>query len=162
MLGPEPMAGVSLGTLVGNITGMSLMFGMLSGFDTLAPHAMGLNKRRDVGLLAQRGLYLSAISFLPACFPWFYASSILQTIGQPADAADLAADFLIIYCLAVPALLGYEVTPPRRDTIHHIPRQHRDSRAGLVVLGPSEVPGGPERGCAFHLDRRYDWPRGLS
>jgi len=102
MLGPEAMAGVSLGTLVGNITGMSIMFGMLSGFDTLAPHAMGLDKQRDVGLLAQRGLYLSALAFLPACIPWLNASSILQSIGQPEAAAEIAASFLQIYVLSVP------------------------------------------------------------
>ena len=101
MLGPEAMAGVSLGTLVGNITGMSIMFGMLSGFDTLAPQAMGLERPRQVGILAQRGLFLSALAFLPACVPWLYASPILQSIGQPADAADVAASFLVVYILAV-------------------------------------------------------------
>ena len=85
------------------------MFGMLSGFDTLAPHAMGLQKYREVGILAQRGFVLSALAFVPACVPWLFASSLLQYIGQPEDAANLAASFLKYYILAVPAYLAYEV-----------------------------------------------------
>ena len=53
MLGTDALTGVALGNLAGNLTGFTLIYGMLSAMETLAPQAFGAGRFEEVGLLAQ-------------------------------------------------------------------------------------------------------------
>ena len=53
-LGTTELAAVSLGNMCGNLTGLSLIFGMLSAMDTLAPQAVGSKRFAEVGVLEWR------------------------------------------------------------------------------------------------------------
>jgi Na+-driven multidrug efflux pump len=53
MLGTDALTGVALGNLAGNLTGFTLIYGMLSAMETLAPQAFGAGRFDEVGLLAQ-------------------------------------------------------------------------------------------------------------
>lgn len=54
-LGVVELDGAALGQLLANITGMSVVFGLLMAMDTLAPQAIGAGNIERVGILAQRG-----------------------------------------------------------------------------------------------------------
>ena len=77
------MAAFGLSNVLCNVTGHSLLWGIGSGFDTLAPQAWGADERRKLGVTAQRVL---AILVVAVCAPvvavWLNASSILLAAGQ--------------------------------------------------------------------------------
>ena len=108
-LGTTQVTGVTLGNLVGNLSGLSLVFGMLSAMETLAPQAYGAERYEEVGLLAQRAFILCCVALLPACLLWFFVEPVLLLAGQPAASAALAGVFLRIYMIQVPPLVGVEV-----------------------------------------------------
>ena len=47
-LGADALAAMSLGNLTGNLTGLSVVFGVLSAMDTLAPQAAGAGVCMDM------------------------------------------------------------------------------------------------------------------
>jgi Na+-driven multidrug efflux pump len=66
-LGVVELDGAALGQLLANITGMSVVFGLLMAMDTLAPQAIGAGNIERVGVLAQRGaVYFHLLSW---CVP---------------------------------------------------------------------------------------------
>ncbi|KAH8061291.1 hypothetical protein JL721_8957 [Aureococcus anophagefferens] len=77
------MAAFGLSNVLCNVTGHSLLWGIGSGFDTLAPQAWGADERRKLGVTAQRVL---AILVVAVCAPvvavWLNASPILLAAGQ--------------------------------------------------------------------------------
>jgi len=57
-LGTEALAGFSLGSLVGNLTVVSIMTGVLKAADVLMPRAWGAQKYEEMGILAVRGIII--------------------------------------------------------------------------------------------------------
>eukprot|EP00038_Savillea_parva_P016131 m.16053 g.16053 ORF g.16053 m.16053 type:complete len:518 (+) comp3348_c0_seq1:330-1883(+) len=107
--GSTALAAISLANLAGNLTAMSLIFGMLSAVDTLAPQAVGRGDSREVGLLMQRGA--AAVTFLmPFVIGlWSNMESLLLMLGQPEEVARLAGLFLKVYVMCVPPLVAFEM-----------------------------------------------------
>eukprot|EP01048_Picozoa_sp_COSAG05_P005229 COSAG05_NODE_305_length_11703_cov_15.056705_1_plen_613_part_00 len=108
-LGVDALAGVSLANLAGNLTGVSIIYGTLSAMDTLAPRAVGTGQYRQLGLLAQRAAVLCVILLVPVCVAWLNIEALLMAVGQPPAACALAGQFLRIYILSLPPLVGLEV-----------------------------------------------------
>ena len=106
--GETAMGGVSLGNLAGNLSATSMLFGLLSALDTLAPQEMGAGRHREVGVLAQRGFALAMLAFVPCVVLWWYIEDVLVWAGQPLAASALAARFLRGFSAAVPPLVGFE------------------------------------------------------
>lgn len=100
---------VSMANLSGNLTGLSIIFGLLSALDTLGPQAAGKGAKAELGVLATRGYLISITAMVPALLIWWRMEQLLLMVGQPPAVAQLAARFLKVYCLAVPALLFTEV-----------------------------------------------------
>jgi len=98
-----------MANLSGNLTGLSLFFGLLSAVDTMAPQAFGAGRVSEVGTLCMRGFLLCMIATVPAFMLWWRMEELLLLVGQPAEVARLAGRFLKIYCFAVPPLLFVEV-----------------------------------------------------
>jgi MATE family multidrug resistance protein len=109
-LGTTELAAVSLGNMCGNLTGLSLVFGMMSALDTLAPQAMGCKQYAEVGVLVQRATWLSMFLCLPCFAMWLNMESILLFLKQPAAASALAGRFLRVYCLGLPPIVLFEVS----------------------------------------------------
>lgn len=64
---------------------MSLLFGMLTAVDTLAPQAIGRGDKGEVGLLCQRGL-LACTAMMPIiAVVWGNMEWVLVTLGQPPE-----------------------------------------------------------------------------
>ena len=63
-LGAEALGGFSLGSLVGNLTCLSVIVGALTAADTLMPRAYGTGNYKEVGLLAIRGAMICTMLLL--------------------------------------------------------------------------------------------------
>ena len=109
-LGTEELAGFSLGSLVGNLTCLSVMVGALSAADTLMPRAYGAGRYDELGRLAIRATVVCAILLIPPIIPLCtVVDPIFRFLGQDPIAAQLAASWLPIYLLGTPANLGFRV-----------------------------------------------------
>lgn len=93
-LGTEELAAVSLANLSGNLTGLSIVFGMLSALDTLVPQAVGAGNFAEVGILTQRATILCFIISIPCLVVWLKIEDILLFFDQPPTSVHLAARFL--------------------------------------------------------------------
>jgi Na+-driven multidrug efflux pump len=83
--GTTALAAISLANLAGNLSAMSLIFGMLTAFDTLAPQALGRGDKREVGLLVQRGLLACAVMMPLVAAVWGNMETLLVMLGQPPE-----------------------------------------------------------------------------
>ena len=107
-LGADALAAMSLGNLTGNLTGLSVVFGVLSAMDTLAPQAAGAGRHRDIAILSLRALALCA-AIMPLCYSvWITSESLLLMAGQPPAVAKLAGEFLRAYCWSIPLFVFFE------------------------------------------------------
>mmetsp|Transcript_24718 Transcript_24718/g.64398 ORF Transcript_24718/g.64398 Transcript_24718/m.64398 type:complete len:502 (-) Transcript_24718:76-1581(-) len=103
------LAAVSLANLSGNLTAMSIIFGVLTAVDTLAPQAIGRGAPREVGLLVQRGLLVCA-AFMPfVVATWRNMETLLVMVGQPPEVSRLAGVFLKVYVMCIPPMITFEV-----------------------------------------------------
>lgn len=104
--GSKELAGFSLGSLVGNLTCLSVMVGALTAADTLMPRAFAAGRYPEVGRLAIRGFvmcsFLLVLPILPLCT---IMERIFDVLGQDPTAASLASKWIRVYLLGVPAML---------------------------------------------------------
>jgi MATE family multidrug resistance protein len=99
-LGSRELGAVALGTLWVSMTGMSLVFGGMSGLDTLASQAFGAKNYELVGLWAQRAVVVLVLVCFPLFFSWFYLTGpMLELVGIEPEIAEMAQHFSKIQCL---------------------------------------------------------------
>ena len=109
-LGTVELGGFSLGSLVGNLTCLSIVEGALTAADTLMPRAYGAGDYEEVGRIAVRGalvcMTLLGPSVIPLCT---IAGSILKALGQDSEASQLAEEWIRFYFVGVPANLFFRI-----------------------------------------------------
>ena len=109
-LGTENLAGFSLGSLVGNLTCVSVMTGALTAADTLLPRAFAAKKFEDMGLLALRASIVCCLLLLVPILPLStIMDGIFEYIGQDKYASYLASQWIRVYLIGVPAMLLFRV-----------------------------------------------------
>ena len=108
-LGPVPLTGYSLGNLAGSLCTLSVMMGVLSAMDTLAPQAMGARRHAEVGLLAQRAAAVCLLLFLPLSALWLNAEAILVHLNQPPASAAYTGRLLRVTVFSMPGTILFEV-----------------------------------------------------
>mmetsp|Transcript_19085 Transcript_19085/g.39230 ORF Transcript_19085/g.39230 Transcript_19085/m.39230 type:complete len:264 (+) Transcript_19085:123-914(+) len=107
-LGTEALAGFSLGSLVGNLTCVSIMAGALTAADILMPRAWGAKKYEEMGFLAVRGVIICSffllIPIIPLCTSMEW---IFDRLGQDKGASLLASKWIRFFFnrSSVPALV---------------------------------------------------------
>eukprot|EP00697_Spironema_sp_BW2_P008142 gnl/Spiro4/22651_TR11171_c0_g1_i1.p1 gnl/Spiro4/22651_TR11171_c0_g1~~gnl/Spiro4/22651_TR11171_c0_g1_i1.p1 ORF type:complete len:607 (-),score=109.94 gnl/Spiro4/22651_TR11171_c0_g1_i1:277-2070(-) len=97
----ESLAAAALATLFTNITGFSVLIGMSSAIETLAPQSYGAKRYSMVGLFVQRSITVTTFAMIPLFVLWWTAGSLLKLLGQPPDVADLAGTYVRIQILAL-------------------------------------------------------------
>jgi MATE family multidrug resistance protein len=108
--GTEELAGFSLGSLVGNLTTLSVMVGALSAADTLMPRAYGSERYDELGRLAIRSVVVCVVLLIPPIVPLCTIMDwALVQLGQDPVASSLAASWIRIYLLGAPANLLFRV-----------------------------------------------------
>jgi len=108
-LGVTELAAVSLGGLTQNLCGFSIVIGLLGAVDTLAPQAVGAQNFEEVGLLVQLGLIASTLAYPLMVLMWLNAGPLLLAAGQPPEVSELAARYLRIAIVGMPARILYEL-----------------------------------------------------
>eukprot|EP00536_Pseudo-nitzschia_multiseries_P017931 jgi/Psemu1/227060/e_gw1.1945.5.1 len=109
-LGTEALAGFSLGSLVGNLTCVSVMAGALTAADILMPRAWGGKKYEEMGFLAIRsviiGSFFLMVPIIPLCTSMEW---IFDRLGQDRDASFLASQWIRFFLIGVPSQLLFRV-----------------------------------------------------
>ena len=110
-IGTEALAGFSLGSLLGNLTCLSIMIGALTAADTLMPRAFGRKDFRTLGILVIQsvtvcsGLLLLPLIPLVTCTDWV----LVHWLGQDVIASRLAAEWIRVYVWGIPANMLFRV-----------------------------------------------------
>eukprot|EP01095_Lingulamoeba_sp_RSL-Kostka_P001085 TRINITY_DN11509_c0_g1_i1.p1 TRINITY_DN11509_c0_g1~~TRINITY_DN11509_c0_g1_i1.p1 ORF type:complete len:211 (+),score=49.81 TRINITY_DN11509_c0_g1_i1:94-726(+) len=71
-LGVNELAGSALGNMICNISGYSIIIGLLSGYDTVASQAFGAKEYKKLGIFAQRSVIICAVAVIPISIVWFF------------------------------------------------------------------------------------------
>lgn len=109
-LGTKALAGFSLGSLVGNLTCLSVMVGALTAADTLMPRAYAAENYKEMGRLAVRGMILCSLLLIPPIIPLCTMMEwVFDQLGQDPEASHLASDWIRIYLIGVPAMLLFRL-----------------------------------------------------
>lgn len=109
-LGTDALAGFSLGSLTANLTLQSILTGSLTAADTLMPRAFAAQKYRQVGILAVRSMLVCTVLLLVPLVPLLtMMEPFFLVLGQDPTAATLAAQWIQVFLLGVPALLGFKI-----------------------------------------------------
>jgi len=121
VLGTNELAGFSLGSLVGNLTCLSVMVGALTAADTLMPRAFAAERYSEVGRLAIRGFAMCAallvVPIIPLCtvMEW-----IFDALGQDEYASHLASEWIKVYLIGVPGMLLFRVVQSFLNSQHKV------------------------------------------
>ena len=109
-LGALQLGAASMANMWINITGMSIIYGGMSAYDTLGAQAYGAGNYPLVGLLAQRCLAISTLLCIPISLSWWYLTGpALVLVGIEQDTADLAAQFARTNILCLWPTLAHNV-----------------------------------------------------
>jgi MATE family multidrug resistance protein len=134
-LGTEALAGFSLGSLVGNLTCLSIMVGALTAADTLMPRAYGSERYEELGRLAIRGFVMCSLLLVAPIVPLCTAMEwIFDQLGQDEYASHLASEWIRIYLIGVPAMLLFRVVQSFLNAQHKVwPLVYASMTACFVV-----------------------------
>eukprot|EP00966_Prymnesium_polylepis_P088414 2045967-Prymnesium_polylepis.1 len=77
------MAGIGLASVLCNVTGRTLLWGLGSALDTYASQAWGAGEYQSIGVFGQRTLVLLTCTVnVPLALLWINAEAILRSLGQ--------------------------------------------------------------------------------
>ncbi|KAF7318306.1 RNA helicase [Mycena chlorophos] len=102
-LSTTALAGITLGSMTGSVSGFSILQGLVTALDTMLPSAWTSPQPQLVGLWAQRMAVVMAASLIPMYCIWWNAEAILLVLRQDAEVAHLAALYLRWVSLGLPA-----------------------------------------------------------
>ena len=102
------LASVSLATMTLWIVGMMVLRALGYALDTLCTQAYGAQPKLCSTLAMRSAVLMLAVLPLQLVFAW-HSESVLVALGQDADVANLAARYLLILALSLPAYGLYEV-----------------------------------------------------
>ncbi|KAI0264617.1 MATE efflux family protein [Gloeopeniophorella convolvens] len=97
------LAASTLGTMTASVTGYSIIQGLGSTLDTMLPSAWTSSQPHLVGLWSQRMAVVMAVFLIPVYFIWFNAESLLLFLHQEPEVAHLAALYLKVASIGLPA-----------------------------------------------------------
>ncbi|KAL9298800.1 putative multi antimicrobial extrusion protein [Arabidopsis thaliana] len=108
-IGELELAGVALATSFTNVSGFSIMFGLVGALETLCGQAYGAEQYEKIGTYT----YSAMASNIPICFIisilWIYMEKLLITLGQDPDISRVAGSYSL---WLVPALFAHAIFLP--------------------------------------------------
>ncbi|KAG2134116.1 MATE efflux family protein [Suillus clintonianus] len=97
------LAAATIGFMTANVTGLSIIHGLVSSLDTMLPGAWTSDQPQLVGLWTQRMAVVVAVTLIPMFAIWFNAEPILLLLRQDPEVARLAGIYLKWASLGLPA-----------------------------------------------------------
>jgi len=82
------MAGVGLGYTMQKLLGLSVMYGLNQGLETLVSQAWGAGNRELCGVYLNRGRFLLTLIFIPFTISILHVKQILIALGQHSLSAQ--------------------------------------------------------------------------
>ncbi|KAL1862583.1 hypothetical protein VTK73DRAFT_6746 [Phialemonium thermophilum] len=107
-IGKLELGAVSLATMTANITCYAPFQGLATSLDTLCAQAYGSGHRHLVGLQCQRMTVFLWLLIIPVAAVWSQAEPILALLIPEKRSAELAAQYLHVSLLGVPAMVAFE------------------------------------------------------
>ncbi|KAL1194287.1 Protein DETOXIFICATION 2 [Cardamine amara subsp. amara] len=108
-VGELELAGVALATSFTNVSGFSIMFGLVGALETLCGQAYGAKQYEKIGTYT----YSAIASNLPICFLisilWIYIEKLLIYLGQDPDISRVASSYSF---WLIPALFAHAIYVP--------------------------------------------------
>ncbi|CAH8382844.1 unnamed protein product [Eruca vesicaria subsp. sativa] len=103
------LSGVALATSFTNVSGFSILYGLVGALETLCGQAFGAKRFELVGTYT----YSAIASNIPICFLisilWFYIEKLLVSIGQDPDISRVAGSYAF---WLIPGLFGQAIVIP--------------------------------------------------
>ncbi|CAH8261877.1 unnamed protein product [Arabidopsis lyrata] len=103
------LSGVALATSFANVSGFSLMFGLVGALETLCGQAYGAKQYAKIGTYTYSAIVSNIPIVVLISILWFYMDKLLISIGQDPDISKVAGSYAV--CL-IPALLAQAVQQP--------------------------------------------------
>ncbi|CAI0547564.1 unnamed protein product [Linum tenue] len=108
-LGTLPLSSVAIATSLTNVTGFSLLSGMVGGLETLCGQAYGAKEYKKLGTYTYSAIITLLILCPPICLLWFFMDRFLVFAGQDEAIAHQARDFSM---WLIPGLFGAAILKP--------------------------------------------------
>ncbi|KAJ3343511.1 hypothetical protein HDU93_008170 [Gonapodya sp. JEL0774] len=107
------LAGLALGVMVANCTGVYVGFGAALSLDTLLSQAVTASDAESLdpfvtGVILQRGMLLMVFISAPLGFFWFHVEKVLLLLGQDPEVSRLAGRFCIFLLPGLLPVLWFE------------------------------------------------------
>ena len=108
-LGTSQLAAASLAGMTANVTGFSMLSGIVSALDTLLPAAFTRNPKM-MGLWTQRMGVVMACTVPLIMIIWLNAEKVLIFFGQEPEIARQARQFLAVLSIGLPGHAVFELS----------------------------------------------------
>ncbi|KAG2715051.1 hypothetical protein I3760_03G058600 [Carya illinoinensis] len=105
-LGELSLSGVAIAVSFTNVTGFSLLFGMVGALETLCGQAYGAEQYQQLGIYTYCAIICLTLVCLPVSLLWMFVDKVLALLGQDPSISLEAGKYSIFL---IPALFGYAV-----------------------------------------------------
>ncbi|KDP33026.1 hypothetical protein JCGZ_13057 [Jatropha curcas] len=103
------LSSVAIATSISNVTGFSLLSGMVGGLETLCGQAYGAEQYHKLGTYTYTAIICLIIICPPICLLWIFMNRLLPLIGQDPLVSKLACTYSMYL---IPGLLASAVLKP--------------------------------------------------
>ncbi|PIN20703.1 putative membrane protein, predicted efflux pump [Handroanthus impetiginosus] len=108
-LGQITLSGVAIATSLTNVTGFSLLSGLVGGLETLCGQAYGEKQYDKLGIYTYSAIFSLVLVCIPVCVVWIFMEKLLVLMRQDPLVSHEAQKFSL--CL-IPALFGGAISKP--------------------------------------------------
>ncbi|XP_057491579.1 protein DETOXIFICATION 3-like [Actinidia eriantha] len=108
-LGELSLSSVAIATSLTNVTGFSLLSGLVGGLETLCGQAYGAQQYRKVGTYTYSAIISLILACLPICLLWIFIDKFLILIGQDPSISLEARKYAV---WLIPSLFGGAILKP--------------------------------------------------
>ncbi|KAL8034431.1 hypothetical protein ABFX02_12G028100 [Erythranthe guttata] len=108
-LGQLTLSSVAIATSLTNVTGFSLLSGLVGGLETLCGQAYGAKQYHKLGIYTYSAVFSLLLVCIPVCITWFFMEKLLVLIGQDPLVSFESQKYAL---KLIPALLGAAISKP--------------------------------------------------
>ena len=102
-----PLDAAALAVSVIDITGITIVVGVVTALTTLATQAWGAKNYHKVGVYLQRCILISALAMVPVYGLWVNIESVLNLLHQPPCVVEQTKVYINIFLSSLPAAFLY-------------------------------------------------------
>ncbi|KAG8384122.1 hypothetical protein BUALT_Bualt04G0085500 [Buddleja alternifolia] len=108
-LGQLALSSVAIATSLTNVTGFSLLSGLVGGLETLCGQAYGAKQYHKLGIYTYSAIFSLILTCIPVCVLWCFIEKLLLLIKQDPSISSEAQKYALYL---IPALFGAAISKP--------------------------------------------------